>query len=117
MYRDLSTKAKYVADALRKNGFHYCGECGEDEGKEFIFLADCAESAGDWLVGGAYQELGLDAVCLGELFFKELPEECDRIMLESEVNRIKELILKAEEEFESKLFACLVNCVVLEDLI
>ena len=102
----LTPKATYVADALVKDGFRYCGKCGEE--KQFIFLINCAESVGDWFVGGAYQELGLDAVHSDELFFKELPDECDRPMFESELDRIKTLILKAEEQFESKLFSCLV---------
>ncbi|MFB2970414.1 hypothetical protein ACE1CD_15685 [Aerosakkonema sp. BLCC-F183] len=90
---NLSPKAQYVAGVLRKHGFRYCE-------KQFLFLGNCAESAGDWLIGGAYQELGLDAVCEGQLFFKELPENCDRTMLESEVDRIKALILETEKESE-----------------
>ena len=105
---DLSPRATYVADVLVKDGFHYCGKCGESGEEEFLFLIDCAESAGDWFIGSAHQILGLDAVHSDELFFKELPEDCDRTMFESELDRIKTLILKAEEQFESKLFACLV---------
>lgn len=97
---ELSNQAKFVAEALLNDGFRHCGKA-EDFCTIFNLEDEDIEAADGWLVEGSYQELGLDAVCEGELFFKELPSDCDRNKFETELERIKQLIVKVESDWIS----------------
>ncbi|GET39658.1 DUF7694 domain-containing protein [Microseira wollei] len=93
-------KAKFVAEKLLADGFWYCGNSDN-----FVVIEDLTEQVGDWLLGFGYQELGLDAICDGALFFKDLDHFEEQSQFESEINRIKNLIIQSELDWESGLSA------------
>ncbi|MFP4336411.1 MAG: hypothetical protein ACLFQP_00635 [Halothece sp.] len=88
----LSAKAKFVAEKLVEDGFWFCGTS-----EDFILLEEDMESAGDWLVGGGYQEIMIDAICDKALFVKDVDLE----NIEAEFNRVKQLIVQAENDFDN----------------
>jgi hypothetical protein len=77
----------YVSQVLIQDGFIHSGtarEFGENfESGNFVFI-------------GIYQELDIGVIYENQLFYKQLSENHNRIQ---EVQRIEELIAKAESEF------------------
>ncbi len=91
----LSPKDKAIAHALISVGFWYCGLA-----EDFVLFEETLIKHHGWLIGGAYQEQVIDAVCDGALFCLDV-QDCREA--ESEFLKTKLAISRAVEEWKKPI--------------
>lgn len=88
-------RAMTVANALLEQGFCYCGL-----EEEFCVIEENLINAGDWKIGGTYQDMGIDAIHDGALFCLDLTGAPDELDFNTELTRIQQLIKSTEKQFD-----------------